>query len=159
MTNNQLTPAVLCDIDGTIALMNFKRRSPFEYEKAFSDRLNKPVAQVVKSIIEGWRYKLIFFSAREDKTFSPGSPYKSTYHLTYEWITQNFGTSTDWGWDLHLREEGNHNKDCYVKYDMYKEHIEGKYDVRYVFDDRNQVVDMWRNGLGLTCLQVADGNF
>ena len=28
-----------------------------------------------------------------------------------------------------------------------------------VFDDRNQVVDMWRNGLGLQCFQVADGNF
>ena len=34
-----------------------------------------------------------------------------------------------------------------------------EYDVLCVFDDRNQVVDMWRNGLGLQCFQVADGNF
>jgi len=27
-----------------------------------------------------------------------------------------------------------------------------------VFDDRQQVVDMWRQN-GLTCFQVADGNF
>ena len=30
--------------------------------------------------------------------------------------------------------------------------------VAMVFDDRQQVVDMWRKN-GLTCLQVADGNF
>jgi predicted kinase len=30
--------------------------------------------------------------------------------------------------------------------------------IAYVLDDRNQVVEMWRKN-GLTCLQVADGNF
>ena len=30
--------------------------------------------------------------------------------------------------------------------------------VAMVFDDRNQVVDMWRQN-GLTCFQVADGDF
>tara|TARA_R110002167_G_scaffold352048_1_gene564859 strand:+ start:192 stop:650 length:459 start_codon:yes stop_codon:yes gene_type:complete len=30
--------------------------------------------------------------------------------------------------------------------------------VAMVFDDRNQVVDMWRKN-GLTCFQVADGDF
>ena len=34
----------------------------------------------------------------------------------------------------------------------------GKDNVAMVFDDRNQVVDMWRQN-GLTCFQVADGNF
>ena len=33
-----------------------------------------------------------------------------------------------------------------------------KYNIKYVIDDRNQVVKMWRE-LGLTVLQVADGNF
>ena len=36
--------------------------------------------------------------------------------------------------------------------------IKDKYQVDYVLDDRNQVVEMWRS-LGLTCLQVADGDF
>jgi hypothetical protein len=30
--------------------------------------------------------------------------------------------------------------------------------VAMVFDDRQQVVDMWRSN-GLTCFQVADGDF
>jgi len=31
-------------------------------------------------------------------------------------------------------------------------------DVVCVFDDRQKVVDMWRD-MGLTCMQVAPGNF
>jgi len=31
-------------------------------------------------------------------------------------------------------------------------------DIFAVFDDRNKVVDMWRKN-GLTCFQVAEGNF
>ena len=38
------------------------------------------------------------------------------------------------------------------------EHIEPFYDVLCVLDDRDQVVRMWRHR-GLTCLQVAPGNF
>ena len=34
----------------------------------------------------------------------------------------------------------------------------GKDNVAMVFDDRQQVVDMWRYN-GLTCFQVADGDF
>ena len=34
----------------------------------------------------------------------------------------------------------------------------GKENVAMVFDDRNQVVDMWRSN-GLTCFQVDDGDF
>ena len=33
-----------------------------------------------------------------------------------------------------------------------------KENILYAVDDRQQVVDMWRNN-GITCLQVADGNF
>ncbi len=37
--------------------------------------------------------------------------------------------------------------------------IKGKYFVRFVLDDRNQVVDMWRNEIGYACLQVYYGDF
>ena len=33
-----------------------------------------------------------------------------------------------------------------------------KDDIFAVFDDRNQVVDMWRDN-GITCFQVAEGDF
>ena len=34
----------------------------------------------------------------------------------------------------------------------------GKDNVLCTFDDRKKVVDMWRNN-GITCFQVADGDF
>ena len=36
--------------------------------------------------------------------------------------------------------------------------IDSPDEILFVLDDRSQVVKMWRE-LGLTCLQVADGNF
>lgn len=46
-----------------------------------------------------------------------------------------------------------------MKRELYETFVEGKYNVRLVLDDRNQVVDMWRDELGLTCFQVAPGDF
>jgi hypothetical protein len=52
-----------------------------------------------------------------------------------------------------------HNrKDAIMKEELYRQHIEGKYNIKFVLDDRQQVVDMWR-GLGLTVFQVDEGDF
>ena len=57
-----------------------------------------------------------------------------------------------------MRDEGNNEKDAIIKRRMFEQNIRGKNtSVEYVLDDRNQV-EMWRN-MGLTCLQVADGDF
>ena len=58
---------------------------------------------------------------------------------------------------LVMRKTGDYRKDSIVKREMFEEHIEGKYNVLFVLDDRNQVVDMWRKELGLTCLQCNYG--
>jgi hypothetical protein len=44
------------------------------------------------------------------------------------------------------------------KEQLYRQHMEGKYNIKFVLDDRQQVVDMWR-GLGLTVFQVDEGDF
>jgi len=38
-------------------------------------------------------------------------------------------------------------------------HIKGKYTIRFVIDDRDRVVQMWRRELGLPCFQVNYGDF
>lgn len=43
-------------------------------------------------------------------------------------------------------------------FELFDRHARDEYRVLVVLDDRKQVVDMWRS-LGLTCLQVAEGNF
>ena len=60
--------------------------------------------------------------------------------------------------ELHMRAEGDQRKDSIVKRELFDAHVRGKWNVSFVLDDRQQVVDMWR-GLGLVCLQVAPGDF
>jgi len=162
--------AIICDVDGTIALMDFKKRTPFQYIKANEDKPNDNIIRLLLNTAKAEEAFIIFLSARENVTFpTERSKYNTAYDLTESWIRKhvfNDYTGTQWydnwgisGWQLILRDKGDYRKDCYVKYDLYNKRIKDNYEVFYVFDDRNQVVDMWRNALGLTCLQVADGNF
>ena len=157
--------AIICDVDGTVALMDFNKRTPYDYIKADEDKPNQPVIDLVLNTAKALECYIVFLSARENVNFSSKrSKYNNAYDLTRDWIHKNvfdrLGSPHPIpGWELILREKGDHRKDCYVKYDIYNSQIENRYDVKYVFDDRNQVVDMWRNGLSLQCMQVADGNF
>ncbi len=45
-----------------------------------------------------------------------------------------------------------------MKEELYRQHIEGNYNIKFVLDDRQQVVDMWRR-FGLTVFQVDGGDF
>lgn len=56
---------------------------------------------------------------------------------------------------LLMREGGDTRRDSIVKAEMYREMIEPHYDVRFVVDDRPQVVEQWR-ALGLKVLAVRD---
>ena len=59
---------------------------------------------------------------------------------------------------LIMRPEGNCTVGDEMKKQLYKEHIEGKYNVDFVIDDSTKCVKMWRE-LGLTCLQPNEGKF
>ena len=59
---------------------------------------------------------------------------------------------------LMMRETGDFRKDSIIKKEIFDTQIRGFYNIDFVLDDRNQVVEMWRQ-LGLTCLQVAEGDF
>jgi hypothetical protein len=57
-----------------------------------------------------------------------------------------------------MRKTGDHRKDYVVKKEIHRKLIKPKYEVLFVLEDRNQAVNMWRQE-GLTCLQVAPGDF
>jgi hypothetical protein len=59
---------------------------------------------------------------------------------------------------LFMRKQHDNRADWIVKKELFVDEISNIYDVKFVLDDRQQVVDMWRS-LGLTCFQVAEGNF
>lgn len=147
LVQDQALPhAIICDLDGTLALIG--DRSPYDASKCADDKLNEPVAKIITAAAETG-LKVIFMSGREDK-------YQAE---TFEFLKRHLG---DTWWfehcDLAMRTAGDKRKDAIVKRELFDEHIRGKFYIEYVLDDRDQVVEMWRD-LGLTCLQVADGNF
>lgn len=59
---------------------------------------------------------------------------------------------------LLMRKDGDNRKDSVIKYELLVNEIIPNYYVKWVFDDRKQVVDMWRQAW-LRCYQVAPWNF
>jgi|688.fasta_scaffold134390_2 predicted kinase len=136
--NPDLPDVVLCDLDGTIALIG--DRSPYDAAKCELDLVNEPV----RSILQNSGKAIVFVSGREDK-FKP---------QTLAWLAKH-NISFD---GLYMRQSGDSRKDSIVKKEIYDEFILDKYNVAFVLDDRDQVVKVWRD-LGLTCLQVDYGDF
>lgn len=132
--------AVICDIDGTLAHGIGITRGPYEWDKVDSDIVDK----AVKRIIDNINCNIIFVSGRDGSCFDK----------TSNWIRKN----TINEFVLYMRTAGDNRKDSIVKKEIYDQHIKGKYNILFVLDDRDQVVDMWRS-LGLKCLQVEPGDF
>jgi hypothetical protein len=61
--------------------------------------------------------------------------------------------------ELLMRKTGDNRKDSIIKKEIFMEHVQNKYFIEFILDDRNQVVDMWRNDLQLPCFQVYYGDF
>lgn len=58
---------------------------------------------------------------------------------------------------LKMRRDGDYRKDCIVKQEWLSNMGRSEWP-DLAFDDRQQVVDMWRSN-GIRCLQVAKGDF
>lgn len=147
--------AIIVDIDGTVALRN--NRSPFDYEKAYEDRVDHRMAHLLKNLIGETEYEVFFVTGRED--------IGNCRKITTAWINDNIypkqghdGFLPVDNWRLLMRAEGDHRSDDITKTEIYMNCIEPWYDVVCVFEDRNRVVKMWRD-LGLLVAQVYDGDF
>lgn len=144
-----MKPVILVDIDGTIALRG--NRSPHDHEQAMEDHVNWPIVSIIDSVMAvdemgDNNLGLILISGREEK-------YRD---ITEYWLRTHELFS--YRLALLMRATNDNRPDDVVKEELYTRFIAPHYTVTYVFDDRNKVVAMWRAN-GLTCLQVADGNF
>ena len=144
---------VIFDLDGTLALIDKRRdistkdNGKMDWAKFFDPGLidldlpNTPVIQMTKLLSS--QYRIWILSGRSDVT----------HQATLDWLNRN-----DVIFDhLQMRPQ----KLLYLPDDDLKQmwlDVIGKDNVAMVFDDRNQVVDMWRKN-GLTTFQVAEGDF
>ena len=138
--NKNLRTAILCDIDGTLAHM--KDRSPYDWDRVDTDEVD-PIIKNLLDVLKD-KYFIILVSGRDE----------ICREETNKWLR---GNDITYGM-LLMRPEGDIRKDSIVKREIFENYIRDYYNIQFVLDDRNQVVEMWRS-LGLKCLQVAEGDF
>lgn len=140
--DENLPEAILVDLDGTVALLN--GRNPFDASTCDNDLPNMPVIRCVKAMY-ATGLAVIFMSGREDQYIDP----------TKRFLEKHFG---DMPRELYMRATGDSRKDSVVKEELLEANVFPRYKIVCAFDDRTQVVQHYRS-LGLTVLQVADGDF
>jgi predicted kinase len=121
--------AIIIDVDGTIAKM--EGRGPYDYDKVKYDIPRNFVIAMIKGAIRLTGAKPVFLSGRDG----------ICYQDTRNWISEAF---SDGYVELYMRAEGDRRKDFVVKKEIFMENLNDKYDVIGAFDDRPQVLRMWR---------------
>jgi polynucleotide kinase len=140
--DKNLPKAVICDLDGTLSLLN--GRDPYNAATCDNDLLNEPVAAALK-MAKQRGYQVILLSGREDKFREPTMRFLDKHQIDYDLLL--------------MRTSNDFRKDNIIKRELFEGEIQGKYFVEFLLDDRNQVVDMWRKDLHLPCFQVNYGDF
>ena len=151
---------VIFDLDGTLADIEQRRKistkdnGKMDWDKFFDpanislDQPNFPVIKMAQAL-DDQGFKVVIFSGRS----------KATKDATKDWLNQ-FGVPFS---VLKMRPTGNQFQfmpDDKLKKMWLDDLFPGdkKDRILCIFDDRQKVVDMWRDN-GLSCFQVAPGNF
>jgi predicted kinase len=135
--NHSLKDCVIVDLDGTFCLYEGNA-----YDRDFiNDKMNMFVKEFV-DYEQGRGSKLVIFSGRDGKHEDE----------TKRWLDKG-GVKPD---VFAMRRPGDRRKDFEVKKEMFENHIDGVFNVRYVMDDRPQVVRLWKS-MGIPVLWVGDG--
>lgn len=147
---------VIADLDGTIALIEHRRHwldaerhpeltSDERWRRFFAgcvgDKANWPVINTLRALAFSG-YDIHIFSGRSDEVRKQ----------THDWL-YDFNVPYDL---LKMRPADDRTKDEILKEQWIQEYDLSE--ILCVFDDRSCVVEMWRR-LGLTCFQVAPGDF
>lgn len=139
--------AIICDIDGTLAHM--LNRSPYDETLVHTDTVDEDIRNILQVYSKNTepslsKTSIIIVSGRHDTCKAE----------TEKWLKDN-GIEYS---AIFMRKANDDRSDSVVKQEIFDKYIRNQYQVRFVLDDRNRVVDMWRAN-GLKVLQVAEGTF
>lgn len=134
-----LMPALIVDLDGTLALNN-GHRSFYDATTADQDALCPEVYRLIKTYHDHLGYQIIYCSGREDKFREPTERFLLKHNCPLG--------------PLLMRATGDHRKDSTVKLELFNASIRGRYRVEAVIDDRPQVLRMWQS-IGLFTFAVG----
>ena len=140
---------IIVDIDGTMNLGPHERH-PHDLTKVLQDKPRRAVVNLVNRLLRDG-YFVTFLSGREGT--------KQCREDTLKWLHKAIDGRFWTHFQLIMRKEGDYRKDSIIKKELFDQHIRGVLNTKFVLDDRDQVVEMWRKTLGLTCFQVDYGAF
>ena len=149
---------VIFDLDGTLADISRRREKAIRpngktdwdvmYDPDNID-LDIPNEPVVTALCMYWDngYNIYIFSGRSDVTETATIEWLDKWEIPYDKLVMRDSSIKR----LHYM------KDTELKRSWLGVHVD-KDDIEVIYDDRQQVVDMWREE-GLTAFQVAKGDF
>lgn len=140
---------IICDLDGTLAIFQ-NRRNAYDCSRCDEiDEVNPAIFHILQLIDgnnntikifeagtgENNETKIILMSGREDKFRPQTENWLKRHNIPYH--------------DLFMRKSGDRRSDSIIKMELYNEHINGKMQTMFVYDDRLRVIrEVW-NKLGL----------
>ncbi len=140
------------DLDGTLAnldhRLHFVKREKPDWDAFFDavdqDSVYEHVADLARMLSYRRNHYIVVVSGRSDQCRT----------ATLAWLNMH-GIPAH---HVYMRTGGDHRPDYEVKKDLLAELLADGYKPIMAFDDRNQVVEMWREN-GVPCAQVAAGDF
>lgn len=143
---------IIIDLDGTLCdvrhRLHYVKETPPNWPAFFDacsgDTPNSAVVALYDMAVSNY-IAVIYVSGRPETHRAPTETWLARHRLNRHAA-------------LLMRPAGDYRPDAEIKRELYEAHIASKYGVLFTVDDRNAVVQMWRS-LGLTCFQIADGDF
>ncbi|MGW0750865.1 phosphatase domain-containing protein [Streptomyces sp. NPDC002587] len=137
-----LPAAVMCDIDGTLALTG--DRGPYDFSRCELDLLNEPVRHALDAFRRADGDVIVLLSGRSEEHRTQTESWLRRHQVPYD--------------ELWMRAAGDTRRDDVVKAELFDAHVRHRYAVRVSLDDRDRVVAVWRR-MGLPTWQVNYGDF
>ncbi|MFF9042235.1 AAA family ATPase [Streptomyces sp. NPDC014892] len=137
-----LPSAVMCDIDGTLALRG--DRGAYDFTRCEEDLLNVSVRGALRSFRSADGDVIVLLSGRGEEHRSRTEAWLRAHDVPYD--------------ELWMRAAGDQRRDDVVKAELFDRHVRHRFAVRVSLDDRDRVVAVWRR-MGLPTWQVNYGAF
>lgn len=143
---------VIFDVDGTLADISHRRHFVASKPKNFG-AFNRAMVHDTPhyDIIELLNRHVVF----GDRVLIASGRGEEDRNTTEKWLAIHNANSYQ---RLYMRPAKDYRSDDIIKEEILAQMRLDGYDPKLVYDDRDQVVAMWRRN-GIRCLQVAEGNF
>ena len=147
--------AILFDIDGTLSdvthrlhfIENGKNQWGLFFKEIPNDPPIEPIVGIARTLIRSNDKAVLFASGRPEYTRKD----------TVAWFLKH-QIEVDFETRLFMRKDGDQRADHIVKREILDHIRNAGFEPVLVFDDRQSVVDMWRDQ-GIRVAQTAPGNF